>query len=209
MLPITVDVARVRVVLVGNDEAACRRLAVLDRAGAERLEVYAAAPVAELAAAAAVRLRRRLPRDEEIARAQLVFLAGVGEAVAARLRQIADSAGVLLNIEDDIARSDFHSPAVVWRGDLTVAISTGGKSPGLATAIRRQVEACFGPEWGARLDRAAALRSRWRAAGCDAATVARLTTSWLDRQGGIGLHGDPLGHGPGRIGISKSPFQSL
>jgi precorrin-2 dehydrogenase/sirohydrochlorin ferrochelatase len=192
MLPITVDVARVRVVLIGNGDAARRRLALLDRAGARRLEVYGSAPSAELAAAAGGRLRRRLPRVEEILCAQLVFLAGVGGQVAARLRQIADSAGVLLNVEDDIARSDFHSPAVVRRGDLTVAISTGGKNPGLAAAIRKQVDVCFGPEWAARLDRAAALRSRWRNAGCDTARVARLTMLWLERQGGIAPQADSL-----------------
>jgi precorrin-2 dehydrogenase / sirohydrochlorin ferrochelatase len=181
MLPITVDVARLRIVLVGNGDAAHRRLDLLDRAGARCLEVYATAPVPGLAAAAGVRLRRRLPRIEEVSRARLLFLAGVGDAVASRLRQIADSAGVLLNVEDDIARSDFHSPAVVRRGDLTVAISTGGKSPGLAAAIRRQVDACFGPDWVARLDRAAALRLAWREAGCDPATVAQLTMSWLSR----------------------------
>jgi len=135
-------------------------------------------------------LRRRLPRIEEISRAQMVFLSAVGEPVASRLRQIADRAGVLLNVEDDIAHSDFHSPAVIRRGDLTLAISTGGKSPGLAAAIRRQVDACFGPDWGARLDRAAALRSRWRHAGLDTATVARLTMSWLEREGGIALPAD-------------------
>ena len=183
MLPITVDVARVRIVLVGNGDAARRRLALLDLAGAKRLEVYGTTPGPDLAAAAGVRLRRRMPRVEEIARAQLVFLAAVGEAVAVRLRRIADGAGVLLNVEDDIARSDFHSPAVVRRGDLTIAISTGGKSPGLAAAIRERVDLCFGPDWKARLDQAAALRSCWRAAGCDAPTVARLTMSWLDRFG--------------------------
>jgi precorrin-2 dehydrogenase/sirohydrochlorin ferrochelatase len=194
MLPITVDLARVRVVLVGNGDAARRRLALLDRAGARRLEVYGTAPGPELAVAAGARLRRRLPRVAEISRAQLVFLAGVGEPAASRLRQIADRAGVLLNVEDDIGRSDFHSPAVVRRGALTVAISTGGKSPGLAAAIRRQVDACFGPEWAARLDRAAALRSRWRDAGMDTATVARLTMAWLDRQGGIAPQADWLRH---------------
>jgi precorrin-2 dehydrogenase / sirohydrochlorin ferrochelatase len=190
MLPITVDVARVRVALVGNGAAARRRLALLNRARARHLEVYATAPSPELAAAAGLRLRRRLPRVEEISRAQLVFLAGVGGAVASRLRQIADNAGVLLNVEDDIPRSNFHSPAVVRRGDLTVAISTGGRSPAVAAAIRRQIDACFGHEWDALLDRAAALRSRWRAVGYDTATVARLTMSWLDRQSGIAPRAD-------------------
>jgi precorrin-2 dehydrogenase/sirohydrochlorin ferrochelatase len=149
-LPITVDVARVRIALVGNGEAARRRLGLLDDAGATRVAVYADAPEPDLALAAGDRLR--LPTAEEIARTQLVFLARVSERTASRLLHIVDSAGVLLNVEDDIARSDFHSPSIVRRGDLTLAISTGGKSPGLAAAIRRQIEASFGSELGVRLE---------------------------------------------------------
>ncbi len=185
MLPITIDVTRVRVTLVGEGEAAHRRLALLDGAGARRLEVYAPVPSPDLAAAAGMRLRRRLPQAEEIARAHLMFLAGVDERAASRLEQIALSAGVLLNVEDDIARSDFHSPAVVRRGDLTVAISTGGKSPGLAAAIRREIDARFGPEWAARLECIAALRARWRESGEDMAAVAQRTAAWLDGGGAI------------------------
>jgi precorrin-2 dehydrogenase/sirohydrochlorin ferrochelatase len=185
MLPIAVDVARVRIVLVGNGEVAHSRLALLDRAGAKRVDVYADAPEPDLAAAAGDRLRRCLPSGQEIARAQLVFLARVGEPAASQLRQIADSAGVLFNVEDDIARSDFHSPAVVRRGDLTIAISTGGKCPGLAAAMRQQIEASLGPQWDARLERVAALRAGWRAAGCDRPAIARFTTMWLDRCGGF------------------------
>ncbi|HTT80251.1 MAG TPA: bifunctional precorrin-2 dehydrogenase/sirohydrochlorin ferrochelatase [Stellaceae bacterium] len=184
MLPITIDAARVQIALVGNGEAARRRLALLDEAGARHVAVYAEAASPELVEAAGGRLRSRLPIAEEIAGVQLVFLAAVGEPALCRLRQIANRAGVLLNVEDDIAGSDFHSPAVVRRGDLTLAVSTGGKSPALAALIRRRIEASFGPEWRARLERVAALRNRWRAAGLDGAAVARLTTIWLDRQAG-------------------------
>ena len=187
MLPITIDAGRVRIALVGNGEAARRRLGLLDRAGAKRVDVYAEAPEPDLAAAAGDRLHRRLPSGEEIARAQLVFLAEVGEPGASQLRHIANSAGVLLNIEDDLSHSSFHSPAVVRRGDLTLAISTGGKSPGLAAALRRQVEASLGPGWDTRLDRIAMLRAGWRDAGHDGAAVARLTRMWLDRHGGFAL----------------------
>jgi precorrin-2 dehydrogenase/sirohydrochlorin ferrochelatase len=179
MLPINLDLARVRVVLVGDGAAACRRLALLDRAGAADLEVYAPDPAPELAAAAGRRLRRRLPESREIARAQLVFVAGVPEAAADRLRRVATSAGVLLNVEDDIARSEFHSPAVVRRGDLTVAVSTNGKSPGLAAAIRRDLEQYFDADWAGRLDRLAIARGAWRTAGIASATIARWTAQWL------------------------------
>jgi precorrin-2 dehydrogenase / sirohydrochlorin ferrochelatase len=187
MLPITVDVARMRIALVGNGEAARRRLALLDGAGARRIDVYADAPEPELAAAAGDRLRRHMPSADEIACARLVFLAQVDEPAASRLRHMADVAGVLLNVEDDIPRSDFHSPAVVRRGDLTVAISTGGKCPGLAAALRRQIEASLGPQWDVKLERVAALRGNWRDAGHDGAAIARLTKVWFDRHGGFAL----------------------
>jgi precorrin-2 dehydrogenase/sirohydrochlorin ferrochelatase len=69
--------------------------------------------------------------------------------------------------------------SVLRRGDLTLAISTSGKSPGLAAALRRLLETQFGPEWKGRLDRVAALRADWQQAGIASATVARWTTAWL------------------------------
>jgi precorrin-2 dehydrogenase len=108
---------------------------------------------------------------------------GSARPAASQLRHLAGSAGVLLNVENDIARSDFHSPAVARRGDLTVAISTGGKSPALAATIRQRIEASFGPEWEAQIERVAELRAGWRDACYDGASIARLTTMWFDRQG--------------------------
>lgn len=204
MLPISIDVARLRVILVGEGHAACRRLALLDDAGAKQVEVYAALPSSDLAAAAGARLRRRLPQAEDIAGARLMFLAGIDAQSAAQLRKLACDAGILLNVEDDIACSDFHSPAVMRRGDLTVAISTGGKSPGLAAAIRREIDERFGSEWAAQLERIAALRASWRNGttgnrGTDRAVVARRTAAWFNAQGAIGAQPTPTQSGAGPI----------
>lgn len=183
MLPISVDLAQIRVVLVGDGAAARRRLALLDEAGADALEIYAPLPEPILAAMAGSRLRRRLPQSAEIAGAQLVFVAGVAEPIAAEIRLMAQAARVLVNVEDDRRRSDFHSAAVFRRGDLTVAISTNGTSPGLAALMRRMLEHRFGPEWELRLDRIAALRAGWRAAGADPAAIGRWTQEWVSRHG--------------------------
>ena len=126
--------------LVGDGAAARRRLALLDEAGADALEIYAPCPDPALALSAGARLQRRLPLPAEIARAQLVFVAGIPDPAAAEIRGAAQAAGVLINVEDDRRRSDFHSAAVFRRGDLTVAISTNGKSPGLAALMRRMLE---------------------------------------------------------------------
>ena len=184
MLPISVDLARVRVLLVGDGAMARRRLALLDEAGAAMLEIFAPDPEPVLAAArAGARLRRGLPLPTEIARAQLVFVAGVPEPVASDICRVAKAAGVLVNVEDDRRHSDFHSAAVIRRGDLTVAISTNGKSPGLASLMRRVLEHRVGPEWELRLDEIAALRQAWRAAGADPAAIGRRTEEWVARQG--------------------------
>lgn len=57
-------------------------------------------------------------------------------------------AGALCNVADDPGLCDFILPAVVRRGDLTLAVSTGGASPVVAADVRRRLEEVFGPEWG-------------------------------------------------------------
>ena len=183
MLPITIDAHRVHIVLVGAGAAVTRRLARLDEAGADWLEVYSPAPEPELAAAAGARLRRRLLEPREIAGAQLFFVAGLPGPTTAGIAGIASSAGILVNVEDDAANCDFHSAAVVHRGDLMVAVSTNGRSPGMAAALRQLLERMIGPEWGARLDEIAALRRAWRKAGANPAAIGRWTEKWADRQG--------------------------
>ncbi len=183
MLPISIDLARIRAILVGDNAEAERRLALLDEAGAGMLEIYAPSPRPAFAAAAGARLRRRLPRPAEIARAQLIFVAGVADPAAGEIRRMARAAGVLVNVADDRRRSDFHSAAVFRRGDLTVAISTNGKSPGLAALMRRMLEQRFGREWEARLERLAALRQGWREAGAGAAAIGRWTREWVEARG--------------------------
>jgi precorrin-2 dehydrogenase len=183
MLPITVDLNHVRTMLVGDREAACRRLEHLDAAGARSLEVYAVNPIQSLVEAAGERLRRRLPRAAEIAMAQLIFLADVPDPAGVGILRLAHDAGRLVNIEDDLRSSDFHFPSVLRRGDLTVAISTHGKSPALAALIRRALESWLEPEWAGRVEEIGLLRRGWRDAGANAAAISRWTTEWAGRQG--------------------------
>jgi siroheme synthase (precorrin-2 oxidase/ferrochelatase) len=54
-------------------------------------------------------------------------------------------------------------PSVLRRGELQIAVSTGGRSPALARDIRRRLEDLFGPEYAALVERAGADRRRARA----------------------------------------------
>jgi len=72
---------------------------------------------------------------------------------------------VLCNAVDDPERCDFFYGAVVRRGPLQIAISTGGASPGAAARLRRELEEQFGPEYEAWLVYIAELRREILAAG--------------------------------------------
>jgi len=65
---------------------------------------------------------------------------------------------VLVNTLDDVPHCDFIAPAIVRRGDLAVAISTGGKAPELAVRLRQRLEAELGEEHARFLEIAGDLR---------------------------------------------------
>ncbi len=66
---------------------------------------------------------------------------------AKRILRLAKRLGVLCNVVDVPELCDFYYPAVVRRGSLQVAISTGGESPALAQRLRKELESQFGPEY--------------------------------------------------------------
>ncbi len=68
--------------------------------------------------------------------------------------------GVLCNAVDDPAHCDFYYPAVVRRGDLQIAVSTGGRSPALAQRLRRELEEQFAPKYGAWVARLGKARQK-------------------------------------------------
>ncbi|HYF11173.1 MAG TPA: bifunctional precorrin-2 dehydrogenase/sirohydrochlorin ferrochelatase [Actinomycetota bacterium] len=55
--------------------------------------------------------------------------------------------GVLVNVMDDVPNCDFAAPAIVRRGDLVIAVGTGGRSPAVARKVREDLEARYGEEW--------------------------------------------------------------
>ena len=89
--------------------------------------------------------RRFAARD--IAGAFLAIAATDSPAVNAAVFRACSARGVLCNSVDDPPNCDFFYPAVVRRGALQIAISTNGRSPALASRLRRELEQQFGPEW--------------------------------------------------------------
>ena len=88
----------------------------------------------------------------------LAFAAtGVAEVDVLMARE-ASRQGVLLNVVDRPTLCSFISPAVLQRGDLAIAISTGGKCPGFAKRLRQKLERSITPEYAIVLATIAAAR---------------------------------------------------
>lgn len=101
---------------------------------------------------------RRTYQSGDLQGAWLAIATTRDGALAARLKNEAESHGVLLNVTDDVPHSNFVAGAVMRRGALAIAVSTSGSSPALAARMRQQLEETFGPEYADFLDLLADLR---------------------------------------------------
>ena len=90
--------------------------------------------------------------------AALVIGATDDEKTNAQISLDARGQGIPVNIVDDPQKCDFILPSVVQRGDLAIAIGTGGKSPALARYLREELEAKYGGEYEILLNILSALR---------------------------------------------------
>ncbi len=91
-----------------------------------------------------------LPRpyqDGDLEDAFLVIAATDDPAVNQSVWMEAERRGCLINVVDDPQHSNFTLPAVVRRGEMNIAISTGGNSPALARRLRERIEKLIGPEY--------------------------------------------------------------
>jgi siroheme synthase-like protein len=88
--------------------------------------------------------------------------------------------GVLVNTVDDIPFCDWSAPAILRRGDLTIAIGTAGFAPALAARLRDRLRDVIGPEYGRLLDIFRDVRPRIMASGRSFADRRRLWYELVD-----------------------------
>ena len=98
-------------------------------------------------ASTAVEVRRRPYREGDLEGAFLAFAATDRREVNAAVAWEAQERGIPVNVADEPSEGDFVLPSTLRRGQLQVAVSTGGASPTLAQRIRLELEDIFGYEW--------------------------------------------------------------
>lgn len=160
--PLFLDISRRLCVVVGGGNVAERKVERLLACGAS-VEVVAQKLTPTLAAFAKEgRIVHRATDYAEvlIRGAFLVIGATDNDAVNGRISMDARALGIPVNIVDEPARCDFILPSIIERGDLAIAVSTGGKSPALAKKLRMELEDAYGQEYAILLRIMGELRER-------------------------------------------------
>ncbi len=139
-----------RAVVVGGGRIATQKVAGLLEANA-RVTVVSptlTSKLKALAGAGRITVIDRPYRQGDLVGAFVVIAATDDPATNKAIWREAEQRGCLVNVVDDPAHCNFIVPAVVRRGEVTVAISTGGASPALARRLRERLETLVGPEYG-------------------------------------------------------------
>lgn len=200
--PIMLDVRARRVVVAGGGREPAHKAESLAGLGAA---VTVWAPVHSETAALVGRpgiVLRSGSFDADILAGTLLAIVATGDrGLDRRIATEGRSRGVLVNTVDDIPYCDWSAPAILRRGDLTVAIATGGIAPALAVRLRDRVAVEIGQEYAGLLEAFGEVRPRIMASGRSFADRRRLWYELVD--------GPALGHiQAGRSGEARAAIDA-
>lgn len=149
-------------VVIGGGPVAERKARSLLAAGAAVAVVSPSLTpsLAGLAGSGAITHRKKEFEERDLEGAAVVIAAADSPAVNTAAARYCRARNILVNVAAPPGEGNFIVPSVVERGDLTIAVSTGGASPALSRRIRQELEQRYGPEYGTVLEKLAALRAR-------------------------------------------------
>ena len=155
--PVALDLRGRACLVVGGGAVARRKAGGLVATGA--LVTVVAPEAQRMPEGVTVQLRPFL--DGDLAGVALAVAASDDHELNARVASLARERGVWVNVADDPRAGDVILPAVARRGELQIAVSTGGASPALAQRLRKRLENEFGPEYGELVALLGGLRTAW------------------------------------------------
>ncbi len=151
--PMMLNLAGKKVVVIGGGKVAERKIKGLLEAEAQIVVVSPKATddIAELSGEGLVEWVQTPFSGVEIQGALLIFATTNDRKLNREIKELAEP-HQLVAVADDPDGSDFHVPAQVKRGRLSIAVSTSGASPTLARQIRAQLESEFDERYDAYLE---------------------------------------------------------
>jgi precorrin-2 dehydrogenase / sirohydrochlorin ferrochelatase len=159
--PIALNILGRTCIVIGGGLVAARKVNALLEHGARVTVVSPSCcdELRQLSEEDRIHLVRKDFTPEDIQEAFLVIAATDQNQINERVAQEARKRKILINVVDNAALSDFVLPASLYRGNLTVSVSTDGLSPALARKIRDYMGQSLGPEYGILTELIAEIRS--------------------------------------------------
>lgn len=165
--PIFLNIYQKKCIVVGGGEVALRKVRALLE-GRANVQVVAPTLCSELSCLAeskAINVLLRSFEPGDLKDASIAIAATTETETNKRVATEAKRQGILINVVDDPEQSDFIVPSCLHRGELTIAVSTAGKSPALARKIRIRLESDFGEEYASVVDLIGEVRSQLKQRG--------------------------------------------
>lgn len=153
-----------RCLVVGGGPVAARKVEGLLAAGAS-VHVVAERVGAEIRARTDLTWEERAYRPGDLDGCWLVVAATDDPAVNAAVFADGEATRMWVNGADDPEHCSFTLPSVFRRGSLQVTVSTEGRSPALASWLRRRLAEELGPEYEVLLDLLSSERQGMQASG--------------------------------------------
>lgn len=147
--PIFVDLHGRRCIVVGGGLVAQRKVRTLLKFGAQVTVVSPSATqrLRTYARQGKIRLIARRVRPADLRGAWLAYAATDDRRINELVFRHATRARIFTNVVDQPELCSFIAPSILKRGDLVVAISTGGSSPTMTKLLRRELQQTIGRDY--------------------------------------------------------------
>lgn len=165
MFPISLNLATVPILLVGEGEAFAKRKAQLEAAGATKL------------------VCRNAFNAYDLEVVTVVMVVGFDHDTSSNIVRLAREEGRLVNVEDVPELCDFYFTSFIQRGELMIAVSTNGASPTLAKRVRDRIAHLFDEQWVGYTQVMKELRLQLKAQGHNMKSIMAASEKFLDEKG--------------------------
>jgi len=147
--PIYLDIEDRAVLIIGGGEVCARKAETMMRYGG-RVTIVSPAFTEEIeqwAAAGRVVVRTKKYDESDLDGASIVIASTDDPCVNARIARDCRRRKIPVNVVDVTHLCEFIVPAIIDKGSVQIAISTGGKSPALARTLKEDLQRMIGPEY--------------------------------------------------------------
>ena len=159
--PIYLDIEDHAVLIIGGGEVCARKAETMLKYGAK---VTVIAPelhedIEKYAAAGLLQTRRKTYEEADLEGASVVIASTDDQCINGRIARDARRRRIPVNVVDVTHLCEFIVPAIVEKGSIQLAVSTGGKSPALARTLKEDLQKLVGPEYAEVNDALGSLRA--------------------------------------------------